>query len=299
VPEASAQSKLSRFWLFAPFVLLAIGVVLWSAYWVVSSRALTLAMDAETNRLSEAGYDLSWQVRKVNGYPFRLDVTLLKARLRTPAGWTVSSPRFEAEAFMHSPGHWITAMPQGLAITPPNGGTLAVSGSTLRASFQALERRPPSVSMEGVGLRFKALDPKTPFVLSRAERMELHLRPGPDHQGAVFLRLEGGQPTAGSALGQWAGLQPVSAQADALLNALDQARSASTWTAAGGTIRVRQAMVSAGSITARTQGRLALDPQGHLSGTLPVTLSKGDTILGHQDLLLDAGQLQLSSPAYP
>ena len=299
MPQASPQGKPSRLWLYAPFVLVAVAVVAWSAYWFGTRQALIQAVEAEVARLHTDGYELSWANRQVGGYPFRLDVTLVDPQLRTPGGWTVSCPRLEAEAFLHSPGHWIMATPKGFTFSPAKGGPVEVRGSTLRASFQDLTRRPPSVSMEGVGLRFKSLDAGKAFALTRAARLELHLRPGPDHQGAVFFRLEGGLPTPGTALGQWAGSQPVSAEADALLNALDHAGTTKDWSAAGGAIRVRHAVASAGSITARTSGQLTLDPQGQISGKLPLSLSKGDTALGHQDLVFDGGHSRLGPPVYP
>ena len=298
VPEASGQGKPSRVWLYAPFALVAIAAVAWSAYWVVSSRALTQSLVTQADRLRGAGYELSWQGRKIDGYPFRLDVTVLQPRLRTPTGWVVTSPRLEAEAFLHSPGRWIMATPQGFSFTPAGGGPVEVTGSTLRAGLQDLTLRPPSVSMEGVGLRFKSLDPAAPFALTQAARLELHLRPGPDHQGAAFIRLEGGQPTPGTALGRWARSPLVSVEADALLNELDHAASAKTWSAAGGAITIRRGMVSMGSITATTSGRLALNPQAQVSGRLPMTLSEGGTVLGHQDMVFGEGKTLLSPLVY-
>jgi hypothetical protein len=44
-------------------------------------------MDATALSLKSRGYDLSWETRTFSGYPFRMDVNLINARVAEPSGW--------------------------------------------------------------------------------------------------------------------------------------------------------------------------------------------------------------------
>jgi hypothetical protein len=234
----------------------------------------------ETARLRNAGYELSWREQTVNGYPFRLDVILLDARIRDPSGWALSSPRFEAESNMLAPGRWMMATPQGLTFTRPQGGPVAVTGKLLHASVRQLDKTPPAFSFEGVELAFAPEPGAQPFSLASAERVEFHLRAGPDDEGGVFLRVDKGAASPGAILGQVAGGKPVAIALNATLSRVSGLRgqgwseATRRWSEGGGQINLREAGVTAGDTALRLQpGKLSVGTDGRLRGALDMSLT--------------------------
>lgn len=286
VPDPDPSRKPRRFWLYAPFVLLLVAAAAWSAFWVYLRGETVRQMDGQVVALRAAGYDIAWGGRTVDGYPFRLDVTLTDARIREPSGWALSAPRFEAEAFMHALRHWVFAAPQGFTFVRPTGGAVEVRGATIHASLHDLDKRPPSFSFEGVKLTFAPAPGAQPFSLSAADRVQLHLRPGPDDQGAVMFKLDGGQARLSGLFARMADGKPISIAWDSILTRMSGfkgatwADAARAWSQGGGTIELRQAGVTAGDALIGAQGgKLTIDSDGRLSGALDVTLREAPKAL--------------------
>lgn len=286
LPDPDPARKPRRFWLYAPFVLLLVAAAAWSAGWVYLSGEAAKQMDAEAGRFRAAGYDIAWRDRFIGGYPFRLDVTLTDARLREPSGWALAAPRLEAEAFVHALGHWVFATPEGLTFTRPVGGAVEVKAALLHASLHDLDRRLPSFSFEGAKLNFTPAPGAQPFALSAADHVELHLRPGPDDQGAVLFKLEGGKARLSGLFARMAGDKPISIVWDSLLTRMSGFQgsgwhdAARAWSQGGGTIQVRQAGITAGDALIGAQsGNLGVDSDGRLSGALDVTLREAPRAL--------------------
>ena len=77
MPEPDAPRKPpKRFWLYAPYVLLAVAAVGWSGWWVYGRGRIAAGLDAAAASAQAAGGELSWRTRRIGGYPFRFDVTL-------------------------------------------------------------------------------------------------------------------------------------------------------------------------------------------------------------------------------
>jgi hypothetical protein len=286
LPDPDPARKPRRFWLYAPFVLLLVAAAAWSIMWVYLSGEAAKQMDAQVARYRAAGYDIAWRERTVEGYPFRLDVTLTDARIREPSGWALSTPRLEAEAFVHALRHWVFATPQGLTFTRPVGGPVEVKAALLHASLHDLDKRPPSFSFEGAKLSFTPAPGSQPFALSAADHVELHLRPGPDDQGAILFKLDGGKARLSGLFARMAGDKPISIVWDSLLTktsgfqGADWSDAARAWSQAGGTIQLRQGGITAGdALIGARPGTLAVDADGRLSGALDVTLREAPQAL--------------------
>ena len=198
MPEAAVPIKPRRWGLYAPFVVLAIAAVVWSLFWVQMRSQVLSAMDMRVQALRQAGYQLDWKSRKLDGYPFRLDITLTEVQVRDPSGWGLDMPRLEAEAYLHSAGHWVMAAPDGLTLARPLAGRLTVRGEVLRASLSQTASHPPRFSFEGLKLTFAPQAGAQAFPLLTADRLEFHTRPGPDDQGAILAKLDGGQASGGA-----------------------------------------------------------------------------------------------------
>jgi hypothetical protein len=244
-------------------------------------------MDAAVQALNQAGYQLTWKERVIGGYPFRIDVTLTEPRVREPSGWALEAPRLEAEAFLHAPGNWLIAAPQGITFVRPLGGPVAVKGDLIRASLTHLSQHPPSFSFEGVKLAFAPQAGAQPFALTSAGRVEFHLRAGPDDEGGVFVTVDDGRARLSGLFARVAGDKPVSIVWNSTLSKMsaftgqDWADAVRHWSGAGGRMSVRQAGITAGdAVLGANSGSLGVDPDGRLNGNLDVTLRQAPRALG-------------------
>ena len=279
--------KPRRLGLYIPFILLLLAVAAWTVFWFWARGEAATRMDAAAASLRTAGYEISWKDRGVGGYPFRLNMTLTEARIREPSGWGLEAPMLEAQAFMHAPAHWIIAAPQGLAFVRPLGGPVAVSGEVIRASLKDFDKRPPSFSFEGVKLAFAPNPGAQPFGLTSADRVEFHLRPGPDDEGGVFAKVENGKARLAGLLARVAGDRPISIEWNSTLSNMTAftgptwPAAVRNWTDAGGRMNVRSGGLTAGeAAVGATGGSLSVGPDGRLRGVLEVTLRQAPQALG-------------------
>jgi hypothetical protein len=70
---ALARRK-SRFWLYAPFVLLVLIAAGWSGFWFYVQGRVTQTLDNALAREVQAGRTWTCADRSVGGYPFRIEV---------------------------------------------------------------------------------------------------------------------------------------------------------------------------------------------------------------------------------
>lgn len=282
LPDTTAPRKPRRLGLWLPFAVLGLLIASWSGAWVWARGQTSARMDAAVQALGKAGYQISWKQRTIGGYPFRMDVTLTDAQVREPSGWGLEAPRIEGEAFMHALTSWLIAAPDGITFVRPLGGPVAVKGQVIRASLTHPGARPPSVSFEGVKLVFTPQPGAQPFALTAADRVEFHLRAGPDDEGGVFARVDNGKAALTGLLARVAGGKPISIVWNSTLSKMRAFTGAAWpdavrhWSNAGGQMTVRQAGVTAGdAVVGVNGGTLGVGTDGRLNGVLQVTLRQG------------------------
>ena len=287
VPDPAPPRKLRRLGLYGPFALLLTAAAMWSGAWVWARGQAQSRMDAAVADLTRAGYQIGWGSREIGGYPFRLDVTLTDATLREPSGWALQAPSLEGEGYLHAPGHWMLAAPAGITFVRPQGGPVRVTGKVIHASLNNLDKRPPSFSFEGVGLTFQPQAGAQPFFLSAADKVEFHLRAGPDDEGGVFLSVDKGKARLSGLFARIAGDKPISIVWNSTLSKMNAFSGADWpamvrhWSGAGGQMTVRQGGVSAGdAVIGATAGALSAGADGRVRGVLPVTVREAPRTLG-------------------
>ncbi|WP_411287492.1 DUF2125 domain-containing protein [Phenylobacterium sp.] len=285
--DLSPPRKRRRLGLYLPFVLLLAAVAGWTAYWLYARSETRVRMDAAVASLKAAGYEVSWGERGIGGYPFRMNVTLTDARVREPSGWALTAPKLEAQAYMHAVGQWMLAAPDGATFVRPIGGPVAVKGELIRASLGGFDRHPPRFSFEGVKLTFQPAAGAQPFALSAADRVEFHLRPGPDDEGGLFVKVDNGAARLSGLFGRIAGDRPISIVWESTLSKIsafkgrDWPDAVRNWTDAGGLMNVRRGGVTAGeAVVGANSGALSVGSDGRLTGVLDVTLRQAPRVLG-------------------
>ena len=300
IPEpAAARKPPRRIWLLAPYIGLVLLATGWGAWWFVAKARLETAFDARAEALREAGYVVEMEGRKVEGFPFRMKMSLASARIAAPSGWAVSAPGLTGEAYLHQIDHWVLVAPQGLSITRPQGGGVKIKGEALRASIAGTDRTPWRIVLQGAKLVFTPEVGARPFSLASADLIEFYLKPAPGSaDGAVLVRLEGGKATPGTILHRLAGDGAVTATLDARLTnpaafrGKDWGAAVQAWAAAGGNALDVEGQASGGTASAKAKGgTLGAGSDGRLSGSVPLELQRaGQVISGLADTdALDKG----------
>ena len=284
-PAAPPQPKRPRrFWLFAPYVLLLVLILGWSAYWWLASGRLQHRVEEEAKALQTQGYVAQWSSIKVDGYPFRLRLTLIGPKLADSAGWGLSVSRLEARAMAYAPDVWTLAAPQGLTFSRPGKGDVAVTGKAIRASIAAIGTPQPRFAFEGDALSLAPAQGAAPPSFATIERLELDMQPGPNDQAAFLVRLDGGVLTPSAGIAKLASGKPFSLYWDARLTRASTLRGSNwpgalqAWRNAGGSVTAMQAKIGIGGLNLQGQGGpLSVDPDGRLKGEVPLKLDASQT----------------------
>ena len=281
VPDPRPRRKPSRAGLYGPFVLLLIAIIGWSLYWVWIKGKIERGLDS-----AQVGGRVSWATREVSGYPFRLDVDFTDLRLADPSGWSLSLPVLKTEAYAYAPDHWMLVAPSGATFVRPVGGPVAGSAKVLRASVSGLTQIPARLSVEGENLTFTPGPGARPFFAQSAAQLNIHAKPGPADQGALYFGLVGVKASPASLIGKVAGAGPVSLTLDGIFSHASALRGANLgealrgWARVGGSLQVRQATLEAGgaALDARSGG-LTVGEDGRLQGTLNANLKQAPQAL--------------------
>jgi hypothetical protein len=292
----SASRKASRAGLYGPWLAFALLLVAWSGWWIWLSGEAARRLDAEAAALRAHGFQVAWAERRIGGYPFRLDVDFEGLRLAEPSGWGLAAPTLQTEAYAWNPGRWMLVAPSGGTFVRPLGGPVQVGASVLRASVSGLDRSPPEIVIEGHGLRFTPAPGARPFFVSAADALVIATRPGPNDQGAIFLSLDGARAQLSGLMGRIAEGGLVSLKGDVIVSHVgavsgaDWPAAVRAWSAAGGTLQVRQVTVAAGEalLDARS-GQITVDDNGRLAGTLTASLRQAPRALS---AMSQAGAIQ-------
>jgi hypothetical protein len=84
-----AERRRSRFWLFAPFLLLVAVVAAYSAYWTYARAEIEQGVDEWVAAERARGAIVEYESRDFGGYPFRFELELTSPRYQPPnaASW--------------------------------------------------------------------------------------------------------------------------------------------------------------------------------------------------------------------
>ena len=280
-PSRKAPQKARRGRLFTPFILALILAAGWSYGWFWLRGQAEQRMDATSASFKARGYDLSWRERTFSGFPFRMNVTLADARIAEPSGWALRVPELKGEAEVYDLTHWVMVATHGVVLTRPDAGDVVIAGQALRASFSHPQERPPRISVEGANLTFTAAPNAKPFPLLSAANMQLHLRAGPDDQGAILFKADGARADFVGLLGRIVQDKQASMVLDARLTRVSAlhghswADAVRAWTAAGGAMTLQDSQVLAGDAEMKGRtGALTVDQNGRLEGALDVSIKE-------------------------
>lgn len=284
VPAAAPAPRYSRAGLYGPLLLALLLAVGWSAWWAWLSREAEHRLLAQVEAVRQSGWTVRHDPLSVGGWPFRVRLAATDVQATAPSGHAVAAPELVLAANAYRPDRWMAVAPRGLVLTRgENKGDVVVAADAIRLSAHGLTRRWPNVAAEMVAPVFTPQPGGPPFPLSRAGRIEFHMRPHLEGGEAarddidVLFRMVEAEGRPGGPVDGLSQQTPMTAQVEAVISrasafrGMDAAGVMSAWTRAGGRFgRVRGLLEAGGSRALLSSEDLAADADGRLVGEITV-----------------------------
>lgn len=291
----------SRFFLYAPFVLLlALGGAA-TAWWYDASSAFNEKLGSSNGHEILPGIRFSYATKSISGVPFNIDAVLggttLEIATRTgPLTWR--SERFAIHALTYGPEHQI--------FEAAGKQTLSWTDSERRAhvfSFVPGSLRASAVSANGVLVRFDLDCVGLNAEESSAGRIQFHVRRAP--QADTFdVILDGDAIRLGAGLRTGLGdnvksielegsVTAASAWQPLLAARADWQTAAEQWRRHDGRLVIRRFSLASERLEAVAEGSLSLDANHRPQGALDIAFS--GSVAARTDAKLAAAIGQLSS----
>lgn len=281
------RPKRYRIGLFGPTLLCFIAFGAWSGYWFYTKDQITKRVDAQFTALQAAGYTVAHDPYAIRGYPYRMFLELKNVTVIAPSGRGVAAPVFQAEANAYALDKWVMTAPQGLTLYRghPGGvelGTLAVTGTALKASASGLTHAIYNIALQGTALKLVPSDPTRPFAFTTADDFEAYVRPTKDiaDSADMLIRLSGAHGDPHSMVGDLSADKPSSLHVEGVIPQVSAfkghtfADGLKAWTANGGRVTGFQSQVTAGDLDVRaTSDGLGIDDGGHLHGKMKIEMN--------------------------
>ncbi|WP_309627564.1 DUF2125 domain-containing protein [Brevundimonas sp.] len=286
---AASSPRHKRSGLFAPIGLFLIVLVGWSVWWFVLAGQVRSQLDQRVEAMRAGGWDVNYTGLGTSGWPFRVRLGAENVSITAPSGLAVAAPDLAAEANAWNPDKWVLIVGDGLVLTRPGKGKVAVRGRFIRASVHGLTQRWPNVAVEMADPEFTSHEGSEVFPISRAGKVELYLRPhlapagtpGVDTSVDLLFRLIDAEGRPGGPVEGMARNGKLTAQIETVVEDADQLQGAdaagvfAAWTRAGGRFTAVRGELSAGESRATLSSDvLSAAPDGRLQGTVSLQAVK-------------------------
>lgn len=185
--DIAPARRSSRFWLYAPFVLIALLAVAWAGFWVVMRGRVAEAVDAALLREAAQGRNWTCTDRSLSGFPFRVELRCSSLAL-TSSRWgetvKVQTGPSVVVGQIYTPGLVIAQITGPLQATLPEGRTLDLGWSLLEASLKHDMKQPERLSLILNEPNATLKSPGKADEGWRATGLEMHLRRNPTRPAA-------------------------------------------------------------------------------------------------------------------
>ncbi len=285
---SAAAPHHSRKGLIIPFVIVAVGLVLWTGWWFFLTQQIERRMEAKIAGLKESGWTIEHAGMATTGWPMHARVTIKHLDVVAPSGHAIAAPEMIAQANAYNPTRWVLAAPNGLTVTRGEKGKTAIRAEGIRMSVHGLTQRWPNVALELEKPVFTALPDAEPFPLKQAALVQFYMRPHmvgsdtpTDDVDVLFRLVDGEGRTNGPVEGFTqsgmlnAQIEAVIEKASALRKGADAKGLLTAWTAAGGRfINVKGQLQAGESKAFVSSDALSADGKGQLEGEVFVRAEK-------------------------
>ena len=287
----------------APALLLVLAVAL-SIGWLIFSREVETRLDALIAEEATKGRSWSCDNRKIAGYPFRIEIECINARLKD-TGTSQSNVRLSrlgAVAQIYDPSLIIIEAQGPLVVDSKDQQSATAEWTSLRSSVHINASHKPdrlSIVGEGVSLKFQNKGQTQNLVMTRGE---FHLRIKPvDDKPSSDLEFAAKVESLTSDMMAGPSIQLETAgtieQGVLYLNfkGIDTVES---WRQAKGRLQLDVLKINRGEQNIEMKGTLGLDEQRKLSGQIEVSGKGLDDVFKSQGLSKLSG-LQASNLKVP
>jgi hypothetical protein len=289
-PQAFAQprTRQSRFWLYAPFVLLLLVAIAWSAAWFMVRNRIDHNLDVMLANEARAGRQWDCQDRTVGGYPFRIVVTCASLTL-TRGQMSASLGRVQSIAQVYQPRHVITEVDGPLRATDGRvtiNGTWRLLETSVRGSASGVER--VSLSAEELNLKITGATPAELTLASQG--LEAHLRPNPTRaqaEGAYDAALSVRQARLPGIDALIGGAEATDLQVDVTATQVQGFRGrpvlaeVERWRTASGRLEVLRLAIAKGERRVEAKGDFGLDELHRPVGQLQAAAAGLDSLISN------------------
>lgn len=268
--------RASRFWLLAPFTLLAIVIVAWSAGWFLIRDRVASEIDRALAREASLGRNWNCAGRDIAGFPFRIEISCASLTFAGADGMNLSLGSSRALAQVYQPRHLIVEVSG-----PMRGGDgrTVVNGdwSSLRASVKGLGRGTEQVSLIALDPRLTVSGIGPAPIESASDRVEIFARPTPNPSGgrrSVDLVVRAVNATTPMLDGIVGDSSPTQFELQARATNIRGLRGrgpdevAENWRRDGGAIELALLDIARGAARVQVTGEFSLDDQRRLTGQL-------------------------------
>ena len=279
-----AERRRSRFWLFAPFILLIVVIAAYSAYWIYARAEIELGVDEWVASERARGAIVDFESREVGGYPFRFELDVASPRYQPPnaASWEgerlqlVMQPWNWNHVIARAPGRSVLTDRMGIRHTANLDGKSAASVSWTEDGIHraAIELNDVSALIEGHDYA--------------ARGFSLNLAPSPETSDNLLVALQWDTLTLDAApvSAPWLGTE---IQASRLIGEVDNFYPA--WVRSGGkpeyfykamvqeggALEIGQALLNWGPLKFGAKGKVTIE-NGLASGSFGVRIDDAEDL---------------------
>lgn len=264
----------SRKLIFAPFILIALGIGLWSAYWFIGAYVTGTAIANWMTRESEHGRRWTCHNQRIGGFPYRFElncsaVSIEDARVSAKAG------ALRATAMAFRPNHVIAEIDGPAEATLASGQRFAATWTSARSSTIISGGRLQSYDSVLEGFRAVEISANGQAAIAQAASLETHLRQNPAStpDNATFdLAIDGkgvSSPLVDALLrssdpGDLT-LRASATRADAI-GAGHPIDNLERWRLSGGKLSISQLKIMRGRIMVDAAGEFMIDDERMIAG---------------------------------
>lgn len=280
----------SRTGLYVPLLIALALLAAWTGWWFYLTHRIETGIEARAVEMRAAGWDIGHGRITTTGWPFRTRIAVAYPTVTAPDGHAISAPSLVAEANTYNPDKWVVIAPDGLILTRPNMGKVAVRGDALRMSVSHLQAPFPDLRIQLDQPVFTPHPGAAPFPILRAGQLQIEARPHLTKtagtvatNGAVdvLLRLTEARARPGGVLDGLAVQGPVGGWIETTIEGADHLRGQAmlgdlaAWSRAGGRFTaVRGELKTGVSSATLSSDALTADTNGRLQGSVALTADK-------------------------
>jgi hypothetical protein len=283
--DIAPTRRRSRFWLYAPFMLLALLAAGWTGFWFVVQGRVGAALDAALAREALQGRTWTCADRNIGGFPFRVEVrcgSLALTSTRWGEAVRVQTGPAVAVGQIYTPGLVVAEVTGPLQATLPEGRKLDFSWRGLQASFVHDLGAPDRVSIVMSEPNATLTSPGQAAESWQASRLETHLRRNPTRPAAeqavdLAISLKGSVlPALDALLGT---PEPGDVEIEATATMAEAFRlgfnpdALERWRSGGGQIQLTKLVSVKGPARIEASGQFLLDQTHRISGQIQASLA--------------------------